>query len=70
MNLWLIAILPLLGFLANGLFGRRLPKALINLFAVGSVALSFAWAIKTLLALQPIETKYIEHSTPGFKVGR
>src|ERR1700733_6460383 len=61
MNLWLIPIFPLLGFLANGLFGRRIPKALINTFAVGSVALSFAWVIKTLLGLSPLETKYIEH---------
>jgi NADH-quinone oxidoreductase subunit L len=61
MNLWLIPILPLLGFLANGLFGRRIPKALINTFAVGSVALSFAWVVKTLLALSPLETKYVEH---------
>src|SRR3984885_4636397 len=61
MNLWLIPIFPLLGFLANGLFGRRIPKALINLIAVGSVALSFAWVVKTLLGLNPIETKYIEH---------
>jgi NADH-quinone oxidoreductase subunit L len=61
MNLWLIPILPLLGFLANGLFGRRIPKALINTFAVGSVALSFAWVVKTLLGLSPIETKYVEH---------
>jgi len=61
MNLWLIPIFPLLGFLANGLFGRRIPKALVNVFAVGSVLLSFAWVVKTLLALGPIETKYIEH---------
>src|SRR5271154_4777222 len=61
MNLWLIPIFPLLGFLANGLFGRRIPKALINTIAVGSVLLSFAWVVKTLLALGPIETKYVEH---------
>src|SRR6202167_5476624 len=61
MNLWLIPIFPLLGFLANGLFGRRIPKAFINIIAVGSVALSFAWVVKTLLALDPIETKYLEH---------
>jgi NADH-quinone oxidoreductase subunit L len=61
MSLWLIPIFPLSGFLINGLFGRRMPKAMINLFAIGSVALSFAWAVKTLLALGPLETKYIEH---------
>ena len=61
MLLWLIPIFPLLGFLVNGIFGRRIPKALINTIAVGSVALSFAWVVKTLLALDPIETKYVEH---------
>ncbi len=61
MNLWLIPIFPLLGFLVNGIFGRRIPKAVINLIAVGSVTLSFAWVLKTLLGLGPIETKYIEH---------
>src|SRR5579883_3222194 len=61
MNLWLIPIFPFAGFLINGLFGRRLSKPLINLFAVGSVALSFAWAVSVLLRLSPLETKYIEH---------
>ncbi len=61
MSLWLIPILPLLGFLANGLFGRRWPKALINTFAVGSVLLSFIWVVKTLLGLWPIDTPHVEH---------
>src|ERR1022692_2213662 len=61
MYLWLIPIFPLLGFLLNGLFGRKMPKSMINLFAIGSVALSFAWAVKTLVGLGPLETKYIEH---------
>src|SRR5271169_778846 len=61
MNLWLIPIFPLLGFLINGLFGRRMPRTLINLVAIGSVALSFAWVVKTLMGLSPLEAKYIEH---------
>ena len=61
MYLWLIPIFPLLGFLLNGLFGRKMPKSMINLFAIGSVALSFAWAVKTLVGLGPLEAKYIEH---------
>ena len=61
MNLWLIPILPFLGFLINGLFGRRFPKSMVNLFGVGSVALSFLWAVKTLVGLSPLETKYVEH---------
>jgi NADH-quinone oxidoreductase subunit L len=61
MYLWLIPIFPLLGFLLNGLFGRKMPKSMINLFAIGSVTLSFAWAVKTLVGLGPLEAKYIEH---------
>ena len=33
MQLWLIPTLPFAGFLINGLFGRRFPKALINAVA-------------------------------------
>ncbi|HUA22202.1 MAG TPA: NADH-quinone oxidoreductase subunit L [Bryobacteraceae bacterium] len=61
MSLWLIPIFPLAGFLVNGLFGRRFSKGLVNLFAIGSVALSFAWVLKTLLGLGAMETKYVEH---------
>jgi NADH-quinone oxidoreductase subunit L len=59
--LWLIPILPFLGFLINGLFGRKMSKPMINVFAIGSVALSFAWVVKTLFDLNPLDIKYIEH---------
>ena len=67
MQLWLIPILPLLGFAVNGLFGRRLSKPAVNLFAVGSVLLSFLWVLKTLSALgvfsggNALEEAYREH---------
>ncbi|HLJ45299.1 MAG TPA: NADH-quinone oxidoreductase subunit L [Bryobacteraceae bacterium] len=61
MLLWLIPILPFCGFLINGLLGRRMPKALVNVFAVGTVALSFAWVLKTVMQLGPIEKAYVEH---------
>ena len=61
MQLWLIPIFPLAGFLINGLFGRRFSKTLVSVFGIGSVALSFAWALKTLLALAPLNTAYSEH---------
>src|ERR1700733_6880642 len=67
MQLWLIPILPLAGFALNGLFGRRLSKAVINSIAVGSVVLSFLWVLKTLNALgvfsggNALETAYVEH---------
>jgi NADH-quinone oxidoreductase subunit L len=65
--LWLIPILPLLGFLINGIFGRRLGQPVIKAVAVGSVALSFLWVVKTLFALgvfssgPSLTAPYIEH---------
>jgi NADH-quinone oxidoreductase subunit L len=61
MQLWLIPILPLAGFLINGIFGRRFSKSLINTIAVGSVLLAFAWALKTLIGLGDLNTAYTEH---------
>lgn len=60
LHLWLIPALPLAGFLVNGLFGRRMSKALINAVAIGSVLLSFLWVIRTLSALGSMETAYVE----------
>src|SRR6476646_3981316 len=65
MQLWLIPILPLLGFLLNGVFGKRLAKPAITSIAVGSVLLSFLWAVKTLNGLSAfsggLEETYKEH---------
>jgi NADH-quinone oxidoreductase subunit L len=60
MLLWLIPIFPLAGFLINGLFGRRFPKALINTVAVGSVLLSFAWALKIITSVD-LSSAHTEH---------
>ncbi len=59
-HLWLIPALPLAGFLLNGIFGRRAPKAFVDVIAVGTVALSFGWVLKILLALAPLEAAHIE----------
>ncbi|MEK7409677.1 MAG: NADH-quinone oxidoreductase subunit L [Acidobacteriota bacterium] len=59
-HLWLIPLFPLLGFLVNLLFGRRASKAAVNAVAIGSVLLSFLWALKTLAALWPIEEAHVE----------
>jgi NADH-quinone oxidoreductase subunit L len=61
MQLWLIPILPLAGFLINGLFGRRFSKGVVNAFAIGSVVLAFLWVLKTLFGLGGIEAAYTEH---------
>ncbi|HSW51325.1 MAG TPA: NADH-quinone oxidoreductase subunit L [Bryobacteraceae bacterium] len=60
LHLWLIPAFPLAGFILNGLLGRRASKALVNLIAIGSVALSFAWVLRTLLALGSMEETHLE----------
>jgi NADH-quinone oxidoreductase subunit L len=60
MQLWLIPTLPLLGFLINGIFGRRFSKSVVNAVAVGSVVLSFLWVVKTLLGLGSLDAAYTE----------
>ncbi len=61
MTLWLIPFFPLVGFLLNGLFGRRLSKAAINVVAVGSVAASFLCVVALLFKLYPLNAPYAEH---------
>src|SRR5437763_1845319 len=68
-HLWLIPAFPLLGFLLNGIFGRGRSNAFVNVIALGSVLLSLAWTIKTLLALGTMETAYIERYFTWFQSG-
>jgi NADH-quinone oxidoreductase subunit L len=60
MQLWLIPVFPLLGFLLNGIFGRRLSKAVVNAIAIGSVLLSFVWVLKTLAGLGELNAAHTE----------
>jgi NADH-quinone oxidoreductase subunit L len=74
-NLWIIPAIPFIGFLINGIFGRRLPKSLINLIAVLSVVLSFAWVLKVYLTAgdlgsTPVDEHYFTWIKSGeFSVG-
>src|SRR5579871_4506179 len=60
MQLWLIPVFPLIGFLLNGIFGRRFSKAVVNAIAIGSVVLAFAWVVKTLLGLGDLTAGHTE----------
>ncbi len=69
MNLWLIPFFPLLGFLINGLFGKRFSKPLINLIGVGTVAVSFAYVVWTLWSLYPLDAPHSESYFTWFQSG-
>jgi NADH-quinone oxidoreductase subunit L len=54
--IWLIPLFPAIGFVINGLIGKRLPKTAVGVIAVGAVLLSFlvsAGAVYQLLQLEP-----------------
>jgi NADH-quinone oxidoreductase subunit L len=61
MNLWLIPLFPLAGFVLNGLLGKRLSKPLVSLIAVGSVAASFAFVLALLGKVYPLTVPYSDH---------
>jgi NADH-quinone oxidoreductase subunit L len=69
MLLWLIPILPLAGFLINGLFGRRFSKAVINTVAIGSVVLAFLWVLKTVFAFAAAGSPIAEHDFTWIQSG-
>jgi NADH-quinone oxidoreductase subunit L len=50
-DLWLIPVWPLLGFLLNGFFGRRLGKSVVVKIGCGSVGLSLLASIKVVWEL-------------------
>jgi NADH-quinone oxidoreductase subunit L len=61
MNLWLIPLLPLIGFVLNGLFGKHLRRPVVSLIAVGSVAASFLYVLFVLSKLWPVDVPVAEH---------
>src|SRR5262245_15525327 len=59
--IWLIPLFPAIGFVINGLFGKRLPKTAVGVIASGAVLISFifsAAAVFQLLQLGPEERSH------------
>jgi len=50
-SLWLVPIWPLLGFLINGFFGRRIGKGTVGVIACGSVGLSLLASLVAVVEL-------------------
>jgi NADH-quinone oxidoreductase subunit L len=72
-TLALIATLPLLGFLINGLFGARLPRPVVSLVACALPAASFVLTVVAFRALLTsgtplVETYYTWAATEAFSV--
>jgi NADH-quinone oxidoreductase subunit L len=48
---WLIPVFPLVGFLINGLFGRRFPEKAVGWIGAGAIGASFLVALSMLVQL-------------------
>jgi len=71
-NLWLVPVWPLLGFLVNGFFGRRIGKKAVGLIACGSVGLSLLASLLLaagLLALPPEARRVTQVVAPWIGAG-
>jgi NADH-quinone oxidoreductase subunit L len=60
LHLWLIPLLPLIGFLVNGALGRRLPKALVSSVALVFTALPLAIVARIAAVFGHLRLPYLE----------
>ncbi len=60
LHLWLIPLLPFLGFLLNGLLGRRLPNAVVSSIALLFTAAPFAMVASIAFRFSTLTLPYVE----------
>jgi NADH-quinone oxidoreductase subunit L len=56
--LYMVPLLPLLGFVINGIFRTRLSKGVVQTLAVGSVGLSFVFSVILFFKLLGLEPEH------------
>ena len=66
-SIWLIPLFPAAGFAINGLFGKRFPKAAIDLVACGSVLISFIFALGAVFQLVGLDENSRSHTVIVFE---
>ncbi|HEX5234789.1 MAG TPA: NADH-quinone oxidoreductase subunit L [Silvibacterium sp.] len=74
LHLWLIPLIPFAGFLANGLAGRKLPKALVSAIALIATAIPFTQVAWLWFNFHAAPAPYFEHlgtwiQTGAFRAG-
>ncbi len=60
LHLWLIPVLPFIGFLLNGLLGRFLGKALVSTIALLFTAAPLALVLGIALRFSGLTLPYVE----------
>jgi NADH-quinone oxidoreductase subunit L len=70
LHLWLIPVLPFVGFLLNGLLGRRLPNAVVSAIALLFTAAPLVMVVNIALHFSSLTLPHIEwFSTPWIATG-
>ena len=69
LHLWLIPLIPLIGFLLNGIFGRKFPKALVSTIALVATAIPFAQVVDIWFHFHGFSLPYIERLGTWFQTG-
>ena len=65
LHLWLIPLLPFIGFLLNGLLGSRLPRALVSTIALLFTAAPLVMVLSIAFRFSTLTLPYVEgFSTP------
>ena len=60
--IWLIPLFPVVGFLVNGLVGKRLPKSVVGIIGAGAVLLSFVFSAAAVLQLAQLPVEERSHT--------
>src|SRR3984957_2311278 len=60
LHLWLIPLLPFIGFLLNGLLGSRLPRALVSTIALLFTAAPLAMVLSIAFRFSTLTLPYVE----------
>src|SRR6516162_6464632 len=61
-HIWLIPLFPAMGFVINGLFGKRLPKSVIGIIACGASLTAFIFAAGAVFQLLQLEPGHRVHT--------
>ncbi len=64
LHLWLIPVLPFIGFLLNGLLGRRLPRALVAIIALVFTAAPLVQVLRVYQAFPALALPHVERLAP------
>ena len=65
---WLVPVLPLVGFLINGLFRKQLPKSMVSLVGCGTLLAAFVLSILMFMQVKAGQT-HVANLFPFISVG-